>query len=305
MPYDNMYFETLKSVLDQAIPNYCRRRGSTCGEADRLIVQYIQNTSEQHSVLEPDINYGEPLCRLGYLYVHAGVNATLLEQTVSRSSMLSQFICGRAGGNVSVCAVGGGPGTELLGLTKYLLLRGCSPSDIRFTVLDSVPYWSETWVQLSDASQLLLRNRFNCNTVIHREFQPMDVVSADSYRSYGWLFERVNIFIYNYLLSENQIRLSDFSGAFSEMIADAASGSFFVIIDRLERNTHFRTQVREMVANSGLQVCDDIEHAGVVTDQECAFGEYLQRFAPRRPRRWFRTQQMRYPTAFAIVARKP
>jgi hypothetical protein len=200
MSYDNMYFETLKSVLGQAIPNYCRRRGITRDEADRLIVQHIQNTSEQHSVLEPGINYSEPLCRLGYLYVHAGVNATLFEQTVSYSRRLSQFVCGCSGVGMSVCAVGGGPGTELLGLTKYLLLQGCSPSDIRFTVLDSVPYWSETWVQLSEASQLLLRNRFNCNTVIHREFQPMDVVSADSYRSYGWLFERVNIFVYNYLL---------------------------------------------------------------------------------------------------------
>lgn len=50
-----------------------------------------------------------------------------------------------------MCAVGGGPGTELLGLAKYLLRKPGFPKRIAFTLLDSVPQWAETWQQLADA----------------------------------------------------------------------------------------------------------------------------------------------------------
>lgn len=308
MAHENVYFESLKQVLDQTISRYCRKKQVSSNEIDRLIVQHITNTDNQHDSPSPDIDYDEPLCRIGYLYVHAGVNATLFERTINQSKDLSSFINRRSNSSLSICAVGGGPGTELLGLTKYFLLQGCLPAELEFTILDSVPHWSETWGQLADVCQSLLFDRFGLACVIHRSFQTMDTVDAKSYQNYGWLFEETDIFVYNYLLSENQIRLDDFQNAFAEMIADASSGCFFVIIDRLERNSDFRNRVTELVSRSSLQICNEFELGGgadgVVTDRETAFGEYIQRFAPRRPRRWIRTQMMKYPTAFAIVARK-
>ncbi len=303
--YDNFYFSTIKNVLDLAIANYCQTSGQSQASVDQDIVAHIAATSNQHRNPDPNISYTEPLCRLGYLYVHAGVNATLFEQTIRKSSQLAAMIHSHTDRNLSICAVGGGPGTELLSLAKYALTEGLTLDNVSFTVLDNVPQWGESWNHLSDAirvgqSPSIIRN-------ITRGFYPMDVTQPASYQSYAWLFQSIDLFVYNYLLSENQIRLADFGNALKEMVVRSRNGTFFVFVDRVEyaSGCHFGSQnAEDLVQLCGLTMLNKMDFADCVTDRELAFGDYIKRFAPRRPRRWYRTPQNRNPTAFAVVAQK-
>lgn len=302
--FRDIYFQTVKSVLDKAINDYCQDNQVLSDDVDKLIVNHIKSTADAHRNPDPDIDYFEPLCRLGYLYVHAGANATLFEWALTFDESLSALVEAHAGRSLSICAVGGGPGTELLGLSKYLLLQSSVPSSISFSILDNVPQWSETWSHLADAIQELLNTHLRVRVTINRSFHPMDVVDANGYRSYAWLFRQTDLFVYNYLLSENQVRMQHFVAALNEMATRASVGSYFLVIDRLERNTNFREQARIAMIKSGLSIVSEYEFGGVMTDGESALLPYTMRFQPRRPRRWFRTLHAHHPTVFVVVAKK-
>ena len=75
-----------------------------------------------------------PRCRLGYLYRHAPANATLFEQVLLGSGELGQGLRDADRRILHVCAIDGGPGTEFLGLAKFLIRRsGSVPRKIAFT----------------------------------------------------------------------------------------------------------------------------------------------------------------------------
>lgn len=304
MSYRDMYFETVKVVLDRCVPSYAESNDLSTTEVDSEISDHIASTSAEHHNPDPDIDYCDPLCRLGYVFTHVGANATLFERTIEQSESLSQFVDSRAGHSLSLCTAGGGPGTELLGLTKYCLTHDSVPSEITFAVLDSVYQWGETWELLAQACRDRLAEAAGEFPPISRGFYTMDVVDPQSYDSFAWLLEGVDIVVFNYLVSENQVRLDEFEAALEAMVDQARLGSFFVVIDRYERRTSFRQDVTRVFEDSDLSVTDELTIGGVMTERESALGDYPTRFN-WRPRRWFRTRVLHRPTVFIIVAEKP
>ena len=72
---------------------------------------------------------------------HARVaNATLFEKVLANSGELSGKIESRRQSVLNICSLGGGPGTELLGLAKHLLRvpEKTPPRKLGFTVVDNV-----------------------------------------------------------------------------------------------------------------------------------------------------------------------
>jgi len=308
--FDNFYFETLKKVLDKALAEYDDPEGRRLHQVDAEIVKHMQKTTKQHYQPEPDIDYDNPLCRLGYLYTHAGANANLFERSLARSCILKELIKSKNAKRLTICAVGGVPGTELLGLTKYLLINtnGSAPKEIRFRLLDKVEEWNETWEQISDAcSDSLLQN--GLQVAIHPFPNRIDVIDPTSYKNLAWAFRNVDLFVFNYLLSENQIRLNDFAGALSEMVNKASSGCYFVFIDRVEydrqRSTFDMEAVKRIVQATGLPMEEDFPLGHVMTDDKQVWCNYLQRFSPRKPRfSLMRDDKDKNPTVRVFVAKR-
>lgn len=220
---------------------------------------HIDATAKEHQKDEPDIKYEDPLCRLGYLYRHATANATLFELVLRESGELRSVIRQSTDQRLNMCAVGGGPGTELLGLAKYLLRRPGFiekyllrrrrfPKKITFTLLDSVPQWAETWQQLADAVEAELQRATEesssktCPSIVPA-FLPLDVLRAESYNSYAYQFGGSQVMIFNYLFSESKTRLTEGKAAVNRLHAMAPKGCVFVVIDRLENNPKFKDDV--------------------------------------------------------------
>jgi hypothetical protein len=243
-----MYIELVRQVLEQAVETYAARTGKTVPEVLAQIREHIDKTAREHWKDEPKINYDDPLCRLGYLYRHATANATLFEQVLLGSGEVRQKIREADKGTLRLCSVGGGPGTELLGLAKYLLRRPHAlPRKIMFTVMDNIPHWGETWGPLAEAAEGELRTSLAGHGVepptIAPMFLPLDVLNSDSYKGYAFQFSNVNIIIFNYLFSENKGRLADAKDAITHLAQVAPGGAVFVVIDRLENNPKFKDEV--------------------------------------------------------------
>lgn len=307
-----MYFDIVKSVLDAGIARYGSDNSMTRDNVCDAIRSHIERTSEEHYKDEPNIEYINPLCRLGYLYVHTAANATLFERALADSSELRQRIQSRSGNRLGICAVGGGPGTEMLGLVKHLATYPYIPSRVDFTVLDGVPQWSESWMMLAkeaEAELAQLAQRVGCPPPpIAPMFLPMDVMNAASYQNYGFAFGAVDIIVMNYLLSENKTRLAAFHPALQFMVSRATAGTLLVFIDRKEYapGTTFLPNIRWLTQNSGLEVIEEIEFGKTLDRDEQAsdLDDYLDKFK-RLPRVKFWDSWQRRPTAFAIICRKP
>lgn len=304
--FNNFYFETLKKVLNRAFTDYQDPEGRAPSLVDAEIVRHMYDTTKQHYQPAPDTNYADPLCRLGYLYTHAGANATLFERAITNSNILKKMLKDKNAGRLAICALGGGPGTELLGLTKYLLINaeGIAPTEIRFRVLDRVDQWSETWEHIADAcTDALAQN--GIFVTVQPFSNKIDVMDPASYTKFAWAFRNVDLFVFNYLLSENQVQLSNFACTLTEMVSKASPNSTFVFIDRIEYdyNSTFKMEtVKDIIKSAQLIVQEDFQIGHVMTDDKNVWGEYLQRFYPRKPRYSFMTDGDRKPTAQVLVA---
>jgi hypothetical protein len=307
-----MYIDLIRRVLEQAVDAYASANGKSVSEVLTAIRTHIDSTAKEHQAAEPDIKYEEPLCRLGYLYRHATANATLFEHVLRESGELRSVIRQSAEKRLSMCALGGGPGTELLGLAKYLLRsRGFQlPKKITFTLMDVVPQWAETWQQLAEAVEDELQSGLQGDDsavcpAIANSFLPLDALKAESFNSFGFQFSGSQVIIFNYLFSENKTRLAEAKAAVASLYAKVPKGCVFVVIDRLENNRTFSDGVvslfQELFAK---QIA--VHQFGRTLDgdeQTTDMGELFYKTLGN-PRVKFFTDMYRNPTVFWFTAVK-
>ena len=182
----------------------------TDSEAHKLVEGHLKSMSaEWRSGKTPNIAYGDPLCRFAYLYCHTAANANLCEIAVREATDLVAHIDKRSAdeGELKVCAFGGGTGTELLALSKFLINRPAAVPHFRisFTLLDRVPEWSETWHALEGGIKAELRSQFGSFAdhpfSTSGTFVPFGMTKVQQYGNLATLFCQ-DLFVLNYVVSE-------------------------------------------------------------------------------------------------------
>jgi Putative SAM-dependent methyltransferase len=299
-----MYIQIVKAVLDEVVEFYATDLGLSVGEILAQIRAHIDNTAKEHRQDEPEIEYGDPLCRLGYLYRHATANATLFRRVLRDSDSLKAKVRAAKRKTLSICSVGGGPGTELLGLAKYFLEWPIDlPRKIKFTVLDNVAQWSETWGRLAEAVDAKLQEALEGSDeespTIADHFIEFDALDKNSYKNFQYQFVKTDIVIFNYLFSENKARLSDAKRAITHLAKIAPAGCVFVVIDRRERGGKFTDDVVDAFYKAGFAKPKVKTLAGFLdTDEQTADMGKLFTETLGLPRVKFFTDVYRDPTVF-------
>ena len=247
-----MYMEIVSQVVQSGVSTYAHNNSLAEAEVLKQIQGHLNRTrSEYYSGGDPKIDYQDPLCRLGYLYRYAPAHATLFEHVLRDSDEISLRNLYADKWVLNICAVGGGPGTELLGIAKYLVPRvRWMPRKIAFTVLDKVPHWSADWQHLAD----VIENHFYSSLegsglqppTFAPSFLPFDVFNKEQYGNHGYHFGQAHIVIFNYLFSENKTRLSDAYNAVKRLAELTSPGCAFVVIDRQETLGTFTSAVVEL-----------------------------------------------------------
>jgi len=256
------YFKTIKAALDASFSGICRHQGVAETEAYRLIRQHLAAMSKEwFSGDSPSIEYENPLCRFAYLYCHTAVNANLCEYAI-RSSEVDDFIESKLidEEELRICAFGGGPGTELLAVSKHLLREQRSGhARLSFTLFDAVVEWSETWNVLEAQINAELRAKYgrfrNQPFSICKSFITHDMTTAYAYSNHASLFNQ-DLFIMNYVVSELVGDEDKFLKLVSLASTSAPSGSKFLVVDR-DQNRIAET-VPEMLSSAGLS-CSQVK----------------------------------------------
>jgi hypothetical protein len=255
------YFQIVKSALDALLAGICAHKGLSHEQAMKMVASHLRTMSKEwFSGEAPNIAYGDPLCRFAYLYSHTAVNANLCESAIRSSPKLVSYILERLNstGELRVCAFGGGPGTELLALAKFLTRKKAEGKlephgEVNFTLLDCVPEWAESWNALESAIKREFFTKFGHKKDwpfrISKSFQPFDMTKVEQYANLIQFFEH-DVYILNYVLSEIFSDHAAFAALFNQMAAHAPQGAYFVLIDR--KQDHVLQWANELLAGGGL-----------------------------------------------------
>lgn len=196
-------------------------------------------SEEWHSGDAPSIAYHEPICRFAYLYCHVAANANLCELAIRTSSDVMSLINSRldADEELRVCAFGGGPGTELLALSKHICKTRQTPNGGRacFTLLDSVLEWSESWNVLEKGINDYLKNKYGKIPQrpfsTNKSFYPLDMTKLSAFANLQYVFEH-DLYFMNYVVSELVANTASLAAVVRSMANAAPSGAKLLLIDR-------------------------------------------------------------------------
>ncbi len=172
--------------------------------------------------------------------------------------------CG--GGELKVCAFGGGPGTELLALSKHLWkTRPSGPHvQVTFTLLDRVNEWVESWQALEAQIKAVLKAKYGPFPkhpfAVSGYFVSNDMTKPNQYVNLPTLFNQ-DLFFLNYAISEitgdNPNYLAT-NPQFQELIIAAVeacpSGSKFIVTDRDQDSVIGNS--RRLLQDAGLLVSE-------------------------------------------------
>jgi hypothetical protein len=302
------YFETVKAALDTSFAGICRHLNVSSKEACRLVAKHLATMSKEWFTGEtPNIAYEDPLCRFAYLYCHTAANANLCEVAIRHSHKVARFIEAKLKAEeLRVCAFGGGPGTELLAISKYVLReRRTGHARIAFTLLDRVPEWSETWNALEAQINGELKATYGSFSKqpfsICKTFVPFNMTEAGQYANLATLLQQ-DLYIMNYVVSELIGDYAKFQKLMKVAASSAPTGGVFLIVDRDQDKVI--QNATALLSTAGLDVSRPIKTCTTMdSDEQMAALEPYIRHIGRNPRvQWGSTRTGR--GAFYLVGNK-
>src|SRR5687767_5983824 len=108
------FFQLIKKVLDDAWAEIAgpkkKKFAAINAELERLSPLYLKLAKKYQ-----DIDYSHPLTRFAYVYAYVVSHAYLVYERIALSEALRELFTRK---RVMVSCVGGGPGSDLLGILK-------------------------------------------------------------------------------------------------------------------------------------------------------------------------------------------
>lgn len=229
-------FKLVKSVLDDLNSLIAKMHGN---DANTQIQKRLSTLSGEYtnltSAIRNPIDYADPVTRFAYVYSYVGAHSSYIKQRLLSCVPLKKLL--QSDDPLTVTCVGGGPGSEMLGL-----LQACIEVDrsnkLSVYLLDREDGWAETWAELDSR----LDSKFKLST----SFRQTDVTSYKTFDNLQKVFSS-NIFIMSFFLSEIYSFRDDADEFFKRLVSDMAVGATVLYIDNSSANF---TSYAESIFNS-------------------------------------------------------
>lgn len=266
-------FQLVKIVLDTLYAEAVEAFGD---KADARIKEQMDYLSDSYGKLtSPDrkpVDYKNPATRFAYVYKYVASHGDYVAQVLyTLRHELGEPIFGQE--SVRVTCIGGGPGSDLIGLLKYL---DDNPKEqvkkLTCYLLDREKAWADTWTEIN--ASLGTEIQLNAN------FQPLDVTKPEDWE-YQKKFLQADLFTMSYFVSE--VMALDTDGVVTHfwqtIFKSAKSGALFLYDD----NGHdsFNNYFDQQWKNAGLELVVGATNEQTwpgSKEQKDALGDYLSRF---------------------------
>jgi hypothetical protein len=199
------------------------------------VAQQVISFRSQYKSINSGVNYQDATARLAYLYSYVGGHASFLAQilTLLHASVGPVF----SKSEILVACLGGGPGTDMIGVKHYLELHNSASQVpvVHGCVLDRELGWDPMWKVIAPIAGV---TPYFCG------FDISAAVDADLVQKIG----QCDLITASYLVSE-VVKFSSAKLFFENCFAAMKQGAIFVYVDNSGGHTHVFDTYWE---NSGL-----------------------------------------------------
>jgi Putative SAM-dependent methyltransferase len=262
-------FQIVKSVLDEM---YERIPCDSEEEKDYLINQKLKELSSSYGRIsvENKINHSDLVSRFAYIYSYVTSHANIVSQIIGESSALQELFNRES---VNIACLGGGPGSDFLGILKYLAASKQTPK-IKCSLYDKETGWGECWGDVDDKVDSSLQLRTYFHTV--------DVTKEESWKHYS-KFLSSDFFTMIFFLSEVFSIKTQAEPFFLNVFQNARPGSILLFVDNSSKI--FQNWFDEMARAANLDIITKAQKDDRIYDraeQTTDLGVYLEKFRPPR-----------------------
>jgi SAM-dependent methyltransferase len=257
-------FQIIKSVLDEA---YNEIPGDEAGK-DNDIKDAFEYLRTNYSQLwnQNKIDYSNSITRFAYIYVYVTSHANLVCSLIQQKEDLCKLFDNN---KVDVACIGGGPGSDFLGILKYLITNQKSP-DATFQLCDREATWAESWIDVHKKVDPKFR--------ISTSYLPLDVTHPDSWKPFTKYFQS-DIFTMIYFMSEVFALRESAEEYFATIFSKAKPGSFFLFIDN--NAAQFYNWFDALAKTHNIKIIDSGERKEWLPyhEEKSDLGIYFQKFS--------------------------
>lgn len=256
-------FQIIKSVLDE---EYNQIPGNE-SEKDRKIKDKLEELRREYTQLLDghNISYSNHITRFAYVYAYVTSHANLVYALIEQNQEL-QNIFNRE--KAKITCIGGGPGSDFLGIIKYITSYKKSP-DLKVKILDREKTWEESWDGVDDK----VERTFSIST----SFLPLDVTIPDDWKDSKKYFQS-DFFTMIYFMSELLAVRDSANEYFLHLFSKAKPGSLFLFVDN---NYHeFYDWFDELAVTQNIDIIKSQETRMVIPSEEdkSDLGIYFDKF---------------------------
>lgn len=262
--------QLVKKVLDEAYGNI---RSTPDSLKDALILEEIERLTEAYKKLKdktcPPIDYAAPETRFAYIYKYTVAHADYIMQFLNNTEDLRNLF---SKDRLEVACLGGGPGSDLLGMLKYM-----SANNVRLTLkcflYDKETAWGESWGDVADK----LSPPYQLYTI----FQPLDVTKPEEWNKYT-KYQGADLFTMSFFMSEVWWLKDAAEPFFDHCINEAKKDALFLFIDN--DHTSFFGWFDSLVKKHDLESLSEGSermHFDFQIEKSRDLGEYFEKFSEK------------------------
>jgi len=241
-------FQFIKIVLDEL---YCQISHEIVDEnqRDEAIRNRLKDLSNiyQNLTSNANIDYNDPITRFAYIYCYTAAHANMVYQFI-RDTQDLRNVFDRS--NVSVSCIGGGPGSDLLGVLKFMESEDKS-ARLMCRLYDREEAWDDSWEDVYEK----LKSTFDMGI----SFRRLDVTESVKWgAAYNKLLE-TDLFTMIFFMSEVFSSKEEADPFFEYLFGNAKSGSFFLFVDN--GSSTFYNWFDSLTANYNLDCLDGANYS--------------------------------------------
>ena len=213
-------FKLVKTVLDDLYGLIIKKLGASGTDQIKKRLNTLSGEYENlTSALRVPVDYADPVTRFAYVYSYVAAHSAYVKQRLLNCEELRQHLKGNA--PLRVTCVGGGPGSEMLGLLQACISEK-RKGPLSVWLLDREESWSETWGEI-DA-------RLEADFKLSSNFRQIDVTTYKNFDNLQKAFSS-EIFIMSFFLSEIFSFRDQAKPFFDRLVDDMQQGSMVLYID--------------------------------------------------------------------------
>jgi SAM-dependent methyltransferase len=258
-------FQLVKNVLDDLYESIPETSGYNRDDLIRKALRYLERKYlglAQGQIVQ----YNHQALRFAYIYRFVTSHANLIYQIISSSTDLSELFKQR---KVSVTCVGSGPGSDVLGIIKHILLARVEPM-LRCIMMDRKSIWENYWD--------VFARKLPSQVQVAYSFQTFDIIDAGTWATSS-RYLTSDLFTMSYFMSEiNSLRIES-EPFFVNLFRNVKAGALFLYIDN--NSPHFYNWFDSLAAANHIEILRSDEGRMYIMDLEeekTDLGEYYEKF---------------------------